>query len=157
MTSNRFFPDKFQRRPGNNQWRNNNHQNGKSYGRCFTGLQGFGKRGRSAEHGLKYSQQRNGPGTDRNQQVGSGGKRKGSSSPHEIKGKLDVRPRESQVITNICSLIKSAVAGNRVKKQNVVPDSYPHRTTFGRGVIGHRKCSQLYLGGSLDQVNVDCN
>jgi hypothetical protein len=65
MTSNRFFP-------GNNQWRKQQPPELEIAGRCFTGLQGFGKRGRSTEPGLKYSQQRKGPGTDRNQQVRSG-------------------------------------------------------------------------------------
>jgi transposase InsO family protein len=54
--------------------------------------------------------------------VRSGEKRKRSSSPHKSTGKLDVRPRASQVITNVCSLIKSAVVGNRTNKQRVVPE-----------------------------------
>jgi hypothetical protein len=54
--------------------------------------------------------------------VCSGEKRKRAFSPHESKGKLDVQPRASQVITNVCSLFKSAVAGNRTNKQRVVPE-----------------------------------
>jgi hypothetical protein len=58
-------------------------QQRKVSGRCFTGLQGFEKRTGVQNEALL---QRNGPQSDRNQQVHSGGKRRRSSSPHKTKG-----------------------------------------------------------------------
>jgi hypothetical protein len=44
-SSNRFFSDKFQRRPGNNQWRNSHHQNGRPHGDASRGSKDSGNGG----------------------------------------------------------------------------------------------------------------